>query len=1025
MNKQTRRFFNISLRILYGFFAVVFLLLLAYFFGYPLLSGGISIGNDSANAFTFISWLDRFFPTVPLWFPLQGTGVSFVQGYQVYPHLLVVWLHRLSSLSLIQAFELTNFLAILFSACGVYLLGWVKFRNQTIGFLAALFYLFSPLSWTWAAQAGFFAQSVSFVAFPLAFLFTDRFLHKLWDGQMTKKLLLDFLPAVVFTALTLLGHFSTFMSFFNLVFFYAVFYSVIRLCKKDFGVTKQSLLGLGVIFLVAVGLVAFWFIQLYTYISLANWDGSNAVDPALFPKLDVAYFLSIPQSTIVRQSVWDFAIPSVVWILAVGASVVSFFRSKRLFALSLVFLLSLYGSISNTIYTVTAQYFSLFASGFSPRVFWVVVQFLGPLLAAFTVWELCRLVVRKAVLASVCAIIISFFLLIMFRSIDTGTTSFAHYGPTSLFATGRTEDAYGGGRDLRDIWQRGMTHCIREGANHQQILLPDCRKRGEQTIRCSSNVDKRDAQFCEEAGYTVNWQSVISQLQLKNWPKPILGTVVASEAVAQYDLGKVLPPGAPLRIDASPLLGSILKEVNITRPDLSLVNVYTYQLSLNHTFWAMEQGSFYSASDPFFSDPTQNAELGKWFGTNKVLLTDKDPIERFRDAGVWDVSSQKNLTVATLHEQKQLAELTTKPTALVIGKLGNRAYEQVFRLATRGALSYDAAQLVMGKESIDDYSASELAKFDLLILHAYSYHNKQHAWELLNQYVTGGGNLYVDTGWQYTVPDFQMSQTPDLLPTTDLTWSNLPTRGTYVLEDKNFQGDFVPSHFAPLIYQDGSWGVSTAKSLKPWASVVLSYDGYPLVVKGDVGKGKIIWSGMNLFSHALSNDNKDEILFVNQLFAYLLAGKTTVTTPFTMDRSSPDKITFTPERATSSPATLFFREAYTPNWQASLVSSQGSKQNLTLYRGGPGLIVAPLPPIKQGDTIVFAYGLLPIQIAGYGVSLLTVVVVLFFVYDMVFKKGRMLTGMLRLLHSPFALSKKHVSRRIHTLRKSWSDEEEY
>ena len=63
--------------------------------------------------------------------------------------------------------------------------------------------------------------------------------------------------------------------------------------------------------------------------------------------------------------------------------------------------------------------------------------------------------------------------------------------------------------------------------------------------------------------------------------------------------------------------------------------------------------------------------------------------------------------------------------------------------------------LAEGSRDIDDFSPEELSKFDVLLLHGYQYGSGEEAWDLLNAYVSGGGSLFIDTGWQYFIPEWE------------------------------------------------------------------------------------------------------------------------------------------------------------------------------------------------------------------------------------------------------------------------------
>lgn len=86
---------------------------LAYLFSRPLLVGGIQ-GNDSPWAMTMVAWINRWWPHLPLWFPLQGGGISFIQSYSLLGLLAVVLTHQLgvAGLSLFQTFRLFQFLSV-------------------------------------------------------------------------------------------------------------------------------------------------------------------------------------------------------------------------------------------------------------------------------------------------------------------------------------------------------------------------------------------------------------------------------------------------------------------------------------------------------------------------------------------------------------------------------------------------------------------------------------------------------------------------------------------------------------------------------------------------------------------------------------------------------------------------------------------------------------------------------------------------------------------------------------------------
>src|SRR3990172_12746947 len=142
---------------------------LSYFLGWDVVRGS-GQGNDSPLHISSAYWLNHFFPDVPHWYPLQGGGMSLLHGYPVLPHLLVVAVSRVSGLSVGQAYHLISFLTFPLAALGVYLFCWLVLRRQTVGLIAAVFYLLAPITWTWMYNWGFFPQQVALVLLPPALI---------------------------------------------------------------------------------------------------------------------------------------------------------------------------------------------------------------------------------------------------------------------------------------------------------------------------------------------------------------------------------------------------------------------------------------------------------------------------------------------------------------------------------------------------------------------------------------------------------------------------------------------------------------------------------------------------------------------------------------------------------------------------------------------------------------------------------------------------------------------------------------
>ena len=73
-------------------------------------------------------------------------------------------------------------------------------------------------------------------------------------------------------------------------------------------------------------------------------------------------------------------------------------------------------------------------------------------------------------------------------------------------------------------------------------------------------------------------------------------------------------------------------------------------------------------------------------------------------------------------------------------------------------------------------------------------------------------------------------------------------------------------------------------------------------------------------------------------------------------RENPDKVSFLLKENTEEPFWLLFRESFSPNWKAKL-NGQDSKQDLKIFRGGPGFVLMKIPKAHSGDRVELVYSL--------------------------------------------------------------------
>jgi hypothetical protein len=185
-------------------------------------------------------------------------------------------------------------------------------------------------------------------------------------------------------------------------------------------------------------------------------------------------------------------------------------------------------------------------------------------------------------------------------------------------------------------------------------------------------------------------------------------------------------------------------------------------------------------------------------------------------------------------------------TALVVGR--DSSYSLIVKaLALSG---FDSRSLipVRGGEYLDDHSAAELARFDELILYGYSVHDAAKSLALLRDYVQGGGGVVMEAN---SSPFETTGSAQEPIPGTQImkigigpAW-NLESRSSPITSGIDLAA------FAPASFQGGPWGISYIPSglVRSWADPVLLSDGRPVVVAGTLGRGRVVWSSLNLPYH--------------------------------------------------------------------------------------------------------------------------------------------------------------------------------
>lgn len=982
----------------------------AFIIGHEYLTGGSSgglLGTDTLAYLSRLKFLADYFPHYPFWDPKEGGGVSVLYGYPILTHTLLIIISRLTSLNLIETLKLIGFLCVPLFAFGVFIYAWVRLRQPVVGFLAGLFYILSPIAWIWSHEWGFYAESVASVLFPFTVLFFELFLLEALEGSWTFKARLYFAVAVLLLGSSFLAHPAIFFGVLAFMIVYGTFLALLspnKKIKNIFRLVKYEL----VLILASLTLIAFWFVPFYEYSRVAgNSGGGGGVieEEYYYNDLELKEVLSFFPVTDTTDSAYafrNFSFPLGVSLLYLMGIVVVVFKRKRK-TLALVIssgvLLLVVVTTPLIIFLAKTPFLKYFASWriliYGDRLLVPIIAGIGAYGPAYLLLYPLKRLGRISFLNTVFALFFASGVLWFFKNKPVL--------PPNYIALGREVVVPARAIDMRDIWRaraadpclvlKDDPYCANQRFNRKfnvQEFREQCeqleQRWGKSIPLCRGEVSdesvaelmdvckKKTDPLFDKTICKARVEPIFAQIfQISSWKK-ILAEFPQTQVFSNRDqqILAAIPEDEFIRYDISPLMPrfSMLGPYFKKTPQMT---VYTNQNSLIRRMWGYQISNFYT-DDPVYSDPLALPEIAQWFGIKYMIVHEGDPVEKLEQAGFKKLA---DYPVFEFEKAEPLVVVTKKPTVLVIGGEDVRAYDEVFKKANFGLLSYDEGILVWGKENVDDYTLEELKKFDVLFLYGYKYKDRIKAWKLLEQYVKEGGRLFIDTGWQFKSADWDAQDTAPFFPTTTLNWTNFGKTGDYQLEEGliDIEGIDV-SKFEPLIWNDQPWGVSSGDGLRDWAKPILTVQGHPLVAGGQYGQGRIVWSGMNTLGHIKEFDStQPEMVFASRLMDWLLEGYSSQSYVFGQDfvvkRESPDRIEFIFNKDIPENSSLYFKEAYYPRWRAILVA-EGRKSPLPILRAGPGFMFVQLPEIKAGDRVNFSIAKPWTDYGAIFISLLTV-----------------------------------------------------
>lgn len=300
--------------------------------------------------------------------------------------------------------------------------------------------------------------------------------------------------------------------------------------------------------------------------------------------------------------------------------------------------------------------------------------------------------------------------------------------------------------------------------------------------------------------------------------------------------------------------------------------------------------------------------------------------------------------------------------APVLGVVGTRDnFFTILRvLAALNLNSRNVIPVNLGK-FIDDIPLSSLKDMDAVILYGYDYRNHQTVWKKLDQYVRDGGKVFVETGSEVkqtdsvNLPASFPRELPEIFPLVATRKSEMGSE--WNLEVGNEFTELIDvTGFSPPVLDGKPWVLSLPETndTRTGTEVILSNQGKPVVATWKVGKGEVIWSGMNLPYHITIHKNMVEAQFFMNLIKRFTDLDKVSYAKVEAKRLDANRVRIKGKDAKG----VLLREHAYATWTAELTSTAINKK-LRVYHAGPmfsGFIYVRLPKEAQDSfAVTFSY----------------------------------------------------------------------
>ncbi|HUS60086.1 MAG TPA: hypothetical protein VMX76_01745 [Nevskiaceae bacterium] len=342
-----------------------------------------------------------------------------------------------------------------------------------------------------------------------------------------------------------------------------------------------------------------------------------------------------------------------------------------------------------------------------------------------------------------------------------------------------------------------------------------------------------------------------------------------------------------------------------------------------------------------------------WYGVKYMAA--------IKDGGEWEVASHFYQDSPYIEKSKvyksgrsvfvvspEYTSPVVAPVATpVVGFVGDdEAYMTFFK--DIAMLKLDTSYLIPVKiaNSISRISSRDLALVDGLVIYDFKKTGVFYSrgWDKVLNFVRNGGKVWIEGGGNSG--ERENPQLPAVFPITASQYGPL---------DKNWQPggklankiDF--SSLEPLVYRETPWQISYApkKAVKSGAKTLLTQKGYPVAVEQEVGKGKVLWTGVNFWyrPEEYRKNGMEEVKLVKLFLESLMGELSPKQAQAQVERKAPEHIKVTGQEFSG----VVFKETNWGGWRAT-VEAGGKRKGVPIFTAGPEVMYIPIPKdMREGN----------------------------------------------------------------------------